>query len=334
MLYEVRRLKKSYAGRSVLDIDELAVEQGKVTALLGPNGAGKTTLLKILAFILQPSSGEVRFQRGRVDFGGRKLLQLRRKVVLVQQQPILFTSSVRNNIVFPLRIRRKSRTEQDKITAELLELVGMPGFRHARAHRLSGGETQRVAIARALACFPDIVLLDEPTANVDVENQIAIERIISEISRQMGISVILTTHSMIQASRLAEEKIYLYEGRVAGSGHENVFGVRIEQAAKGGLYCTLQSGLRLRIRTGKPGRQRISINPEGVQFFKEQPARAENTFRGRFVQLNDAHDQVRVLVDVGIPLTALLLKGEFRKLNVTVGETVWLRFPPEAVEVF
>jgi tungstate transport system ATP-binding protein len=99
----------------------------------------------------------------------------------------------------------------------------MRDFGHARAHKLSSGETQRVSIARALACFPEVILLDEPTANVDVENQIAIERIIREINRTKSISVVFTTHNMIQASRLADETVFLYEGKVARSIYENIF---------------------------------------------------------------------------------------------------------------
>ena len=98
--------------------------------------------------------------------------------MLVQQHCILFTATVWKNVEFPLTIRRIDKARRERIVEELLDLVGMAAFRHSKAHRLSGGETQRVAIAQALACFPEVILLDEPTANVDVENQITIERIV------------------------------------------------------------------------------------------------------------------------------------------------------------
>ena len=217
MLFELNNLKKTYDGRTVLDLERLSLDREKIISLLGPNGAGKTTLLEIMAFLSRPSSGEVWFNQEKVDFTTSKLIHLRRKVVLVEQQSILFTTRVWKNVAFPLRIRGTSKARRDQIVEELLDLVGMGAFRHAKAHKLSGGETQRVAIARALACSPEVILLDEPTANVDVENQIAIERIIQEINQTKGISVIFTTHNMIQASRLADETVFLYEGKVARS---------------------------------------------------------------------------------------------------------------------
>ncbi len=335
MLYKLKRLKKVYNHRTVLDIEDLSLEKGQVTGLLGPNGAGKTTLLKILTFILEPSSGEIRFKGKRVDFAGRKLIDLRRKVVLVQQQPILFTSTVANNVAFPLRIRRIEKTERERLVEELLELVGMLSFRDAMAHRLSGGETQRVAIARALACSPEVILMDEPTANVDVENQIVIEGIIGEINQKREISVIFTTHNMIQASRLAEKTVFLFEGRVARSTYENIFSGFIEEDEKGEKTCVLQGGVRLHVKSGKPGPVRISIDPERIEIWQGDGALSpQNAFTGRLIQLTDEHSRVRALMDVGIMLSVLIPKQRLDDLDIRVGMKVGVRCPKESVEVF
>ncbi len=335
MLYELKRLKKAYNHRTVLDIEDLTLEKGQVTGLLGPNGAGKTTLLKILSFILEPSLGEIRFKGKRVDFAGGNLKDLRRKVVLVQQQPILFTSTEANNVAFPLRIRKIEKTEREDLVEELLELVGMLSFRDAMAHRLSGGETQRVAIARALACSPQVILMDEPTANVDVENQIVIERIIGEIRQKRHISVIFTTHNMIQASRLAEKTVSLFEGRVARSTYENIFSGLIEKDEKGDKICVLQGGMKLHLKNGKPGPVRISIDPERINIWQEEDDRSSiNTFPGRLIQLTDENSRVRALVDVGIMLSVLIPKERLEELDIRVGMKVGVRCPEESVEVF
>lgn len=335
MLYELRHLKKAYNHRTVLDIEDLTLVKGQVTGLLGPNGAGKTTLLKILTFILEPSSGEIRFKGNRVDFASGKLIDLRRKVVLVQQQPILFTSTVANNVAFPLRIRKIEKEERERQVEELLGLVGMLSFRDAMAHRLSGGETQRVAIARALACSPDVILMDEPTANVDVENQIVIERIIGEISQKRDISVVFTTHNMIQASRLAEKTVFLFEGRVARSTYENIFSGLIEEDEKGDKICVLQGGMKLHLKGGKPGPVRISIDPERINIWREEGDRSsKNTFTGRLIQLTDENSRVRALMDVGIMLSVLISKERLDDLDIRIGMRLWVGCPEQSIEVF
>lgn len=335
MLYEIKRLEKSYDGRRILNLKDLSLKKGRVIGLLGPNGAGKTTLLEIMAFLLAPTSGDLWYENKRVDFNSSRLINLRHKVVLVQQHPILFTTTVYHNVEFPLRIRKIPKTHREKIVDELLCLVGMEAFRGIKAHKLSGGETQRVAIAQGLACSPEVILLDEPTASVDVENQIVIERIIRDVNRQKNISVIFTTHDRIQASRLADDTVFMFDGNIAGSAFENIFAGNIEAEPNGRKTCVLQSGLRLRIESEKSGPVRISINPEticisqGPFLFSD-----ENSFKGRLIQLTDEKSLVRALVDLGIPLSVLTPKEIYQGVSLSLGEEVWLKIPPESLEIF
>jgi len=232
-----------------------------------------------------------------------------------------------------LTIRRIDKARREQIVEELLDLVGMVAFRHAKAHRLSGGETQRVAIAQALACFPEVILLDEPTANVDVENQVTIERIVREINEAKGISVVFTTHDMVQASRVADDTVFLFEGKAARSIYENIFSGSIERDERGRTYSVLHKKLTLRVQTQKSGRARISIDPSRV---KVRPSRSseDNTFKGRLVQVTDEQGRVRLLVDVGIPLSVLIRKDVFRGLHLEMGGDAWLTCPVESIEVF
>lgn len=333
MLYELKNIKKNYGRRTVLDLEELFLEEGKVLGLLGPNGAGKTTLLEILGFLKAPTSGDIRFNDKNVDFRTNSLINLRRKVVLVYQHPILFTTTVYKNMEFPLAIRKIPKAKREKTIDELLDMVGMQEFKHTLAHLLSGGETQRIAIARALACFPDVILLDEPTVNVDVENQIAIERIIQDIN-QKGISVIVTTHDMVQASRLAKAIVFLFEGKPARSIYENIFSARIEASEDGSKYCVIQNRLKLTVQTRKVGTVRIAINPSAVEMGRgPNESHKDNCFKGRLVQLTDEQDRVRALVDVGIPISILISKERFRTMSIAMGESIWLTCPPQSIEV-
>lgn len=335
MVYELRNITKTFEQRTVLNLERLSVKKGKILGLLGPNGAGKTTLLEIMAFLSSPTSGGMWFNQQKVDFTGGKLKDLRRRVVLVQQDSILFSTSVSNNVDFPLRIRKAPKAKREQIVGELLDMVGMRDFGHAPAHKLSSGETQRVAIARALACFPEVILLDEPTANVDVENQIAIERIIREINRTKGISVVFTTHNMIQASRLADETVFLYEGKVARSIYENIFSGRIQTDESGRQLCVAQNGLRLHVQHDKSGPVRISVDPAIVEISRNGNEFSEdNTFKGRLIQLTDEQGRVRALVDVGVPLSVLIPKEVFRSLGLGIGDDVWLNCPAKSIEIF
>jgi len=334
VLYELKNLIKTYDQRTVLNLERLSLEKNKVLGLLGPNGAGKTTLLEIMAFLIRPSAGNIWFKKEMVNFTNGNLMDLRRKVVLIQQQPLLFTTTVFKNVEYPLKIRKTPRAKRERLVKELLDLVGMGMFTHASAHKLSGGETHRVAIAQALACFPEVILMDEPTASVDVENQINIERIIKKINRKKGISVIFTTHDMIQASRLAEKTVFLFEGKVAQSIYENIFSGHIEVDPKGYKYCVLNSGLKLHVSSEKSGSIRISIDPKAVKLSQKENSSKYNSFKGNLIQLTDEQIRVRALVDMGIPMSVLIPKEVFKSLHLNLGEKVWLHCPKESIDIF
>jgi len=333
MLYELTDIVRNYNGRNVLDLS-LSLEKGRVTGLIGPNGSGKTTLLEILAFLGSPTSGGLFYKGSSVDFGKTDLIRLRRSAVLVQQKPILFTRSVFSNVEFPLKIRNVKKNEREKIVNQLLAIVGMERFISAAADKLSGGETQRVAIAQALACSPDVILMDEPTASVDVENRIIIERIIRDINRLRGISVIFTTHDMIQASRIADDIICLNEGKVTESVHENIFGGSIETDAEGVKFCVIQEDLKIPVKTVKSGQVRVFINPDALGIYKcHGDIKAGFSVRGRVIQLSDEKGSIRALVDIGVPLTIIVPFNAARDVLPGIGEDAWITFNPEKIDV-
>jgi len=333
MLYEIHNITMDYDGRHVLDLS-LSLEKGRVTGILGPNGAGKTTLLEILAFLARPTSGELFYKGSMVDFNGGDLTSLRKAAVLVQQKPILFTTTVFNNVEFPLKIRNLKKSEREKKVNRFLAMVGMEGFSRARANKLSGGETQRVAIAQALACMPDVILMDEPTASVDVENRIIIERIIRDINRQNGISVIFTTHDRIQASRIADNIVFIHEGKVAESDHENVFGGIMEIDAKGEKFCVIQENLKIPVETERTGQVRISIIPSAVRVFRV-PGNIQEMrgIKGRVIQLSDEKGFIRAVIDIGVPLTVIMPPDRVGNTIPGIGEDAWVAFSPEMIEV-
>lgn len=221
MVYKISQLTKRYGDRTVLDIPLLEIEKGSSYALLGPNGAGKTTLLNILGFLEPPTTGNIVYGLHPVQFTESYLQPLRKTVVVVEQHPILFTTTVYKNLEFGLKIRRIPKSKRAEIIEASLDLVGMLQLAQAPAHRLSGGETQRVAIARALAVNPEVLLCDEPTSSVDEENQVAIINILRQINDIKKITLVFTTHDRVQVSSLAHYTLLLKHGKIVSGTNEN-----------------------------------------------------------------------------------------------------------------
>jgi len=251
MLYKLENVKRVHGNRTVLNIGELEICPNKIYTLIGPNGAGKTSLLKILSFLDRPSSGQINFFGKQVTFSEKHLYECRRQVVLLDQNPIMFTGSVRANIEFGLKVRKIPRAVRNTRVGEMLELVGMERFADYDAQGLSGGETKRVALARALALQPKVLLCDEPTANVDNENQEIILKIIATINKEQNSSVIFSTHYLSQGQKLADHTLLLQNGLLSDLSNENIFRGTVVEILEDELICQLTGQLFLRIPADK-----------------------------------------------------------------------------------
>jgi tungstate transport system ATP-binding protein len=338
MLYELHKLTRVHQGRSVLDIPELTIPAGKITSLLGPNGAGKTTLLQLLAFLDTPSSGEVRFCTKPVDFTEKALQPLRRRVVLVDQYPILFTGSVLRNLEFGLKVRKIDPKKRGSVIDEALEMVGMKDFLNAEAHKLSGGETKRVALARALVVKPEVLLCDEPTANVDAENQEIIQGILERANGKEKISIIFATHSLSQAERLAHQTVILKDGRLSGLARENVLPATLMEQKDGRFICQLPNDVRITVPvTGCSGANtvRLFLNPEKIRLIQNDEGLAahNNLLPGTVTQIAQANGQIKTTVDTGVPIDIFLSSSEYRNRPPLIGDAVYIDIPDEAITI-
>ncbi len=213
IVYQLQQVTKTYNGRCVLQIDSLDIRQGEFLAVVGPSGAGKSTLLRLLNFLERPTSGSIRFLGAEFSPERAIPLPLRRRVTTVFQQPILLNRSVWANVAYGLQLRGRRRIA-DEVQATL-EQVGLVSMSRKRARTLSGGEAQRVALARAMILQPDVLLLDEPTANLDPYNVGLIEEIVRKLNDQHGTTLVLVTHNIFQARRLAHRVALLLDGRIA-----------------------------------------------------------------------------------------------------------------------
>jgi tungstate transport system ATP-binding protein len=210
-LYTLTNVEQRYGARTVLRIPELTIQAGEVFALVGPSGAGKSTLLRLLALLEAPTRGDVwlHLDERRVSYGSATI-EDRRRLAMVFQRPALLTRSVRANIAYGLRLRGE-RDGRNRVDAALAR-VSLDHLADARPRTLSGGEMQRVAVARALVLEPRVLLLDEPTANLDPANVRLIESLIREQHDQHGATIILVTHNIFQARRLATRVALVLDG--------------------------------------------------------------------------------------------------------------------------
>ena len=223
-MVELTGINKKYDRDEVLKVDKLVLREGFVYGIIGPSGAGKSTLLRIINLLTPPSSGTYHFMGHPLPLNGQERLKLQRQMALVFQKTLLFKDSVWNNVAYGLRARGYSRSEIDQRVGTLLEQVGLKDMASRRADTLSGGEAQRVAIARAVAFEPQLLLLDEPTANLDPGNIELIEEMILKLNRTKSITVVMVTHNVFQARRIAHKVIFIHEGRIVESGSaEQIF---------------------------------------------------------------------------------------------------------------
>jgi len=330
-LYKLDQLSWKAAGRTILDIDHLEIEQGKIYALLGPNGAGKTTLLNILGFLEKPSSGSLWFKGKRVSFSEHRLRSVRRAVVMVNQRPILFTTSIYKNIEFGLKIRKIPKSRRAIIIEEALSLVGMKHLIHTPANRLSGGETQRVVLARALALSPEVILCDEPTSSIDLENQLVVVELLKRINAEKKISIVFTSHDRSQTLALANRTLFIDKGKISNAFYDNLFSVVTEKTASGDTRCYLNRRVVLIVSGEEREKNRVLINPEKIELSKDtENCYQVNQFLVTVSQISREGDQIRLIVTGDIRLTILLPTDVYQTLRLFVGEVVSIRIKDDA----
>jgi tungstate transport system ATP-binding protein len=236
VLEKLRGIVRKYDGVAALKRVSLDVQEGEILTIIGPNGSGKTSLLRIMALLDRPAAGEVYYRGEKVDNSSAGAL--RGKVTMVFQKAALFNTTIYKNVAYGLEIKKRPENEINRRVKRALSLVGLEKYAGRRAKKLSGGEQQRVVLARTLVLEPELLLLDEPTANLDPANATAIEKIIRKIKGET--TVVLATHNIFQAKRMSDRIACLLDGVIIGEGtvkevFERSKDVRIKKIVKGEL---------------------------------------------------------------------------------------------------
>lgn len=324
--------------------------QGKITTLLGPSGSGKTTLLRILGGLDSPTKGTIAY-RGRTITDGERHL-LRQKATMVFQKSVFFDTTVRRNIAYGLKLEEYSREEISDKVGEALELVRLEGYEERRAKKLSGGEQQRVSLARALVLERELLLLDEPTVNIDPKNVSIIEETILRANRERNTSIVLATHNMFQAEALSERIALLIEGTIRQIGTnqdifrkpneclssfsrlENVFSGISRVSEDGTSIIDVNPDLQIEASFSQSGDITVCVRPEDIIVSTEPlQSSARNVFNGKISKVTDLGSIVRLTVDSGKKFSVQITKKSLTEMNLSVNSEVYLTFKASSVRV-
>ncbi|ASJ15744.1 molybdenum ABC transporter ATP-binding protein [Thermococcus chitonophagus] len=314
--------------------------------ILGPSGAGKTVLLEIIAGIIEPDKGKIYLNGEDItDYPPEK-----RGLAYIPQNYALFPNmTVYDNIAFGLKIRKTPKAEVEKKVREIAEVLGIKHLLHRKPKTLSGGEQQRVAIARALVIEPELILMDEPFANLDVQTRSKLIREMKRWRRELGFTALHVTHSFEEAVSLGDRVGVMLSGRLVQVGEvsevfsrpkseevarflgfENI----IEGEAKGRFLEV--GGIRIELPREAQGRVRIGVRPEDI-ILSLSPIRssARNEFKGSVESIEDLGALVRVTVNVqGVRLRAFITRSSLAEMGIGEGKEVYVSFKASAVHIF
>ncbi|MGZ7136352.1 MAG: ATP-binding cassette domain-containing protein [Methanobacterium sp.] len=351
-IVELENIYKNYGELQVLQDINLKIKRGTSTALVGPTGSGKTVLLRLINMLEKPSSGTVYFEGINTNKSSKVRLKIRRQIGTVFQKPLAFKSNVYNNVAFGLKIRGKTKN-MDKKIKETLETIGLKGYEKRNALKLSGGETQRLALARAMITDPKLLLLDEPTANLDPISTGKMEELIEKINKESETTIIMTTHNLSQGQKLADRMVMLNNGHILQSGTpDEIFRkpkdkfvadfIGIENVMNGEVIGSENDLVSIKIDsitifaiTEKRGNVNLSIRPDEITISKDKiKTSARNNIQGEVQEIIDTGSLIMLIINSGELFTVFITRESLSDLGITIGTLVWMYFKASAVHVF
>jgi len=353
-LVETEDLCQRYGEQYILKNINIKVDKGEVFALIGPTGAGKTTLLRLINLLDAPASGRIYFDGIDTTESARSRLEIRRRMAFVLQKPVVFNMSVYDNIACGLKWRGVGKSSLCQKVNSILEMVALSDYKDRNARTLSGGEAQRVAIARAIAIEPELLLLDEPTANLDPVSISRIEELITNIIHRYETTIIMATHDMSQGQRLADRIGVLIDSEILQTGGsmevfaspgnrevaefvgvENIIDGVIQGSTEGLVIIDAGGKVIEAVSDYSVGEEVCAcVRPEDITLaLSPASSSARNSFAGEITRAVPVGPLTRIEIDCGFPLTALITKRSTEELGLEKGKQVYATFKATAVHV-
>lgn len=355
LLLEVRNLTVVRGGVQVLNVPALQLYENEVLALIGPNGAGKSTLLLTLACLLPPTTGEIRF-RGEIITRDRELLGYRRRLAMVFQEPLLFDTTVYENVATGLKIRGMAQEDVRRRVFETLELFNMTHLADRSARKISGGEAQRTSLARSFALRPEMLFLDEPFVSLDPPTRQALTEDLERILYETGTAAVMATHDQLEALRLADRIALVNHGNIVQSGPpvevmnrpanefvasfvgmENVLSGEVTECSDGLLTATVMGCPIVFPGAALPGETAVfCVRPENITIITSDPGEttsARNVFPAVIGKIVHIGVYCKLHLDCGFPLVAFLTPQSLSSMHLEKGKRVFAAFKATAVHL-
>ena len=326
-MYHIKALTHFYDDKPVLDISRLEIADLSIIGLAGPNGSGKSTLLRLLGLIEKPTSGEI-FFNGRLaePFSDEARFQ----ITLLPQEPLLMKRSVFGNVSYGLKLRGDRDALSDRVN-EALSLVGLASEDFVRRpwYALSGGEAQRVALAARLALKPKVLLLDEPTANVDAESAQMIKEAALRARQDWGTTLVVASHDRQWLYEVCDNILHLFKGKIFGTGRETIVFGPWQESNKGRWVKRLSDNQEIKVPE-PPDKNAVAII-DVFSFKKDNAEKSPNdiSLRGTVTQLSLDKNTGQVFTTIIVgnhPFTVGLTHQQIQAEAIFPGKTILIQY--------
>ena len=355
VILEMQDIQIKRGGIPVIDLPALAIEAGEFLSLIGPNGTGKSTLLLALSCLLKPARGRLLFH-GRNIRDNRTVIDYRRHIAMVFQEPLLFDTTVFDNVASGLKIRGISKKERKPLVEEYLERFGISHLAHRSARKLSGGEAQRASLARAFATRPEVIFLDEPFSSLDPPTREGLINDLDRILKEMKTTALMATHDQSEALRLSERIAVMKEGKIIQIGTpaqvmnhpadefvasfvgvETILNGTVKENHKGTIVVDIGGHFIEAVGELRPGTGvTCCIRPEHItlaRFPAEAGSSARNAIAGKIEMIRSMGLFYKIQLDCGFYLVAYITRTSLEELCLQKGDEVIAFFKATAVHI-